>query len=108
MHSDLTNIFNDNKKAINVLRLFRNKVQHSPHKLDFNSLGGSIDEFTISFEYNNVNHTLDSKWIDRLIMDINIAFSDMLIGVNNDINLEMKTLVNRKKDLNQCFNQKIY
>jgi len=105
---DLDEVLCSNRKTIDILRLFRNKVQHAPHKIDFNSIGGSSDDFTISFEYENDRYTLESKLLDKTISDINIVFSSMLKEVNKDLDLDTKLLLNRKNKLESMLKPEKY
>ena len=96
---DLENILVNNMQTINTLRLYRNKSQHNPHKVDFKSISGSEDDFSIKFKYSGIEYSLRSNKLDKLTKDINQLMSKILVEVDKDLSIETKLLLNSKNKL---------
>ena len=109
---DLDKLLQDNIKLISALKLYRNKAQHIPHSIGFKSLGGTNDEFDISFEYNDERGTekykIKSIELCKAVTQLNEILIILLERMWNCISLETKQSIHSAPKIELLFRSEKY
>ncbi len=105
---DLSTLLEKYYELIRALKLYRNKAQHSPHKLQLDQLFGNNTEFKISFEYGPHSYTIDSETLCHMIVDFNKIIIRLLDEVKKVINLHTREILMGKPKIASLFMQEKY
>ncbi len=93
---------------IDHLKLYRNKAQHNPQLIGFDSLMGGSINFDIVFSYKSKRYTLCSTEIRKMVMDLNIIISRIVVEVWKRIDEKKREDICSLPSLEALFSSKKY
>jgi hypothetical protein len=86
-HKEINKFILNHNDIIFYMKVFRNKIQHNYHLVDFYSIGGANDSFSLSYRFSrneSESYEIDSKYLDSLIIDLNKLIILLLKNVEFD------------------------
>lgn len=77
----------DHNEILAYMKVYRNKIQHNSHLVDFYSIGGSNDAFMHKFVYGRDkirnSRTVKSFLLVNFLKDLNKLFIEIIRSINN-------------------------
>jgi hypothetical protein len=101
-------ILNKNYELIETLKKYRNKAQHNPHQIGFQSIGNTNNEFDVAFDYKGKRYRLKSENLRDMVIALNLAIIRLLDELWINIDLNTKTLINSKSKVESMLMSKKY
>jgi hypothetical protein len=104
----LEDLLNKRYDLIDTLKKYRNKAQHNPHQIGFQSIGNTNNEFDVAFDYKRKRYHLKSEDLRDMVVELNSAIVKLLDELWINIDLNTRTLINSKSKIESMLMSKKY